>query len=82
MHRTLAPRHCRRWRQLYLREDFYTDKVCLDGEDEEAILVGLFKRGDELVGMWSWEQEPDALTLYASSSSLHRSIAAPNSPRR
>ncbi len=49
----------------YLREDFYTDKVCLDGEEEGAILVGLFKRGDELVGMWSWEQEPDALTLYA-----------------
>ena len=49
----------------YLREDFYTDKVCLEGEEDKAILVGLFKRGDDLVGMWSWEQEPDALTLYA-----------------
>lgn len=48
----------------YLREDFYTDKVSLDGEDHKAILVGLFKHGDECVGMWSWEQEPDALTLY------------------
>ncbi|MGH6622609.1 MAG: hypothetical protein ACREBN_01490 [Burkholderiaceae bacterium] len=48
----------------YLREDFYTDKVELDGEAENTIFVGLFKRGDELAGMWSWEQEPDALTLY------------------
>ncbi len=48
----------------YLREDFYTDKVFLDGEAEKDIFVGLFKRGDELAGMWSWEQEPDALSLY------------------
>jgi len=48
----------------YLREDFYTDKVFLDGEAQKDIFVGLFKRGDELAGMWSWEQEPDALTLY------------------
>ena len=49
----------------YLREDFYTDKVFLDGEGQKAILVGLFMCGDELAGMWSWEQEPDALSLYA-----------------
>ena len=48
----------------YLREDFYTDKVFLDGEVQKDILVGLFKYGDDLVGMWSWEQEPDALSLY------------------
>ena len=48
----------------YLREDFYTDKVFLDGEVEKDIFVGLFKRGDDLAGMWSWEQEPDALSLY------------------
>ena len=49
----------------YLREDFYTGHVCLDGESEKNILVALFRYGDEMVGMWSWEQEPDALTLYA-----------------
>jgi hypothetical protein len=49
----------------YLREDFYADKVCLDGALEKTILVGLFKQGEVLVGMWSWEQEPDALTVYA-----------------
>ena len=48
----------------YLREDFYASKVFLDGEAEKDIFVGLFKRGDELAGMWSWEQEPDALSLY------------------
>ena len=48
----------------YLREEFYRDHVFLDGEAEKNILVGLFKRGDEFAGMWSWEQEPDALSLY------------------
>ena len=48
----------------YLHEDFYTGKVFLDGEAEKDIFVGLFKRDDELAGMWSWEQEPDALSLY------------------
>ncbi len=48
----------------YLDENFYTEKVFLDGEVEKGIFVGLFKQGDELAGMWSWEQEPEALTLY------------------
>ncbi len=48
----------------YLREDFYAENVFLDGEVQKDILVGLFMYGDELVGMWSWEQEPDALSLY------------------
>jgi hypothetical protein len=49
----------------YLREDFYASHVCLDPEGNQDIFVGLFKRGDELVGMWSWEKEPDTLALYA-----------------
>jgi len=49
----------------YLREDFYHQQVCIDGEDEKAILVALFRHGTEIVGMWSWEQVPEALTLYA-----------------
>ena len=48
----------------YLQENFYTAKVFLDDESQKDIFVGVFKRGDELAGMWSWEQEPDALTLY------------------
>jgi len=49
----------------YLRASFYTEHVYLEGEAEKNILVALFRHGDEMAGMWSWEQEPDALTLYA-----------------
>lgn len=48
----------------YLREDFYTQSVGLKNEEPKGIFVGLFRCGDKLAGMWSWEQEPDALTLY------------------
>ena len=48
-----------------MREDYYDRHVALDGETEKPVIVCLFRHGDELAGMWSWEQEPDALTLYA-----------------
>lgn len=48
----------------YLREDFYLEKVFLEGEAERDICVLLFKHNDELVGMWSFEQEPEALAIY------------------
>ena len=48
----------------YLRESFYAEQVYLDGEAEKNVLVALFRHGDDMAGMWSWEQEPDALTLY------------------
>jgi hypothetical protein len=48
----------------YLREDFYTNKVFLEGETESDICVLLFKYNNELVGMWSFEQEPEALAIY------------------
>jgi len=47
-----------------LQEDFYYNEVSLDGEADKDIFVGVFKRRDELVGMWSWEQVPDTLSLY------------------
>lgn len=49
----------------YLRGDFYNDHVFLEGEAEKNIIVGLFKHVDAIVGMWSLEQEPDALTIYS-----------------
>ena len=49
----------------YLREDYYHDHVYMEGEANKNVMVALFRYGDELAGMWSWEQEPDALTLYA-----------------
>ena len=48
----------------YLREDFYHDRVCLDGEDERDIYVLTVWSDDELVGMWSAEREADSLALY------------------
>jgi GNAT superfamily N-acetyltransferase len=48
----------------YLREDFYTGNVFLEGEAPKDIFVGLFKHGDDLAGMFSWEQIPDTLSLY------------------
>jgi hypothetical protein len=49
----------------FLREDFYQDRVCLDGEIEKNILVVQIKVGDELGGMWSVEREIEALAIYA-----------------
>lgn len=48
----------------YLREVFYEASVCLDDETRNDVFVGVFKRGDELVGMWSWERLPDTLAMY------------------
>jgi GNAT superfamily N-acetyltransferase len=49
----------------YLREDFYADKACFDGEPEKDLLVVLIRCGDELAGVGSWEREQDALAIYA-----------------
>lgn len=48
----------------YLRETFYDTSVCLGGETRKDVFVGVFKHGDELVGMWSWERLLDTLALY------------------
>lgn len=49
----------------YLTEQFYLDKVVLDDETDKDVLALLIKKGDELVGMGSWERESAAMTLYA-----------------
>lgn len=49
----------------YLRESFYAQHVQLEGGPDRNVLVALFRRGDEMAGMWSWEKEPDSLALYA-----------------
>jgi hypothetical protein len=48
----------------YLDGDFYSDQVYFDGGPDRNIYVGIFKHADKLVGMWSWEKEPDSLSLY------------------
>ena len=48
----------------YLREEFYARHIHFDGEGHKDVFVGVFKFGDELAGMWSWEQIPETLSLY------------------
>ena len=49
----------------YLRDEFYRQRVCLDGADDKDIQVFTIWAGGELVGMWSPEREVDSLALYA-----------------
>lgn len=65
--------HIRQWypditvgvASCYLREDFYRDKACLGDDVHQDILVVLIKHEHDMVGLVSWEREPDALSLYA-----------------
>lgn len=49
----------------YLTEQFYVDKVVFEDETDKDVFAILIKKGDELVGMGSWERESAALTLFA-----------------
>jgi hypothetical protein len=48
----------------YLREGFYLEKVFLAGESERDIYVQLIMCAGEVVGMWSYERDIDALSIY------------------
>jgi len=48
----------------YLREDFYRERVCLDGRRDRDIYATRILHGDELAGFWTFEREVDALALY------------------
>lgn len=56
----------------YLRQSFYDSKVDFGEGLGKEYLVAAFRYGDTIVGMWAWEQEPDALSLYA-----HLGVFAP-----
>ena len=49
----------------YLRDEFYGQRVCLDGADDKDVQVFTIWLGDELLGLWSPEREVDSLALYA-----------------
>jgi hypothetical protein len=49
----------------YLRESFYAEHVYLDGGPDMDVMVAVFFKGQDIVGMWSLEKEPDALAIYA-----------------
>ena len=48
----------------FLREDFYRDRVALDGDLEKDVYAARILHGDELVGFWSFEREVDSLAIY------------------
>lgn len=48
----------------YLREDFYTSRVFLDGRADRDFFVLLFKHGDDWAGMLSVERDKDSQVLY------------------
>ena len=48
----------------YLREEFYHNRVFLDGEAQRDVWVVLFKFNNEVVGVWSLEREVEALAIY------------------
>ena len=48
----------------YLREDFYRDRVCLDGNVDKDVWVTRIVFDEEMVGVWSFEREIDSLAIY------------------
>lgn len=50
--------------RCYLREDFYRDRVCLDGDTDKDFFAARILSGDEMVGFWSFEREEDSLAIY------------------
>lgn len=48
----------------FLREDFYRERVCLDGAIDKDVIVTTVWHGDELVGVWAGERETDSLALW------------------
>lgn len=48
----------------YLRESFYDEKVTLASESERDTFAVIFRHERKMVGLWSWDREPDALAIY------------------
>jgi len=48
----------------YLREDFYHDRVYLDGEVDKDVCVFRIMFKEEMIGVWSFEREVDSLAIY------------------
>ena len=48
----------------YLREDFYHQRVFLDGEAQRDVWVVVIKFNNDVVGVWSLEREVEALAIY------------------
>ncbi|HKB60354.1 MAG TPA: hypothetical protein VKC56_09970 [Gallionellaceae bacterium] len=48
----------------YLREEFYRDRVCLEGEADRDIFAVRIMFAGEMAGFWLLEREPEPLAIY------------------
>ncbi|NUA27513.1 hypothetical protein [Cupriavidus basilensis] len=48
----------------HIREQFYLDKTSLADGAKRDVYVPLIKFAGEIIGMWPYEREPDALSIY------------------
>ena len=48
----------------FLREDFYTNSVCLDGDSDGDYFVLLYRHGHEWAGMLAVERDRDSQVIY------------------
>ena len=48
----------------YLREHFYNNQVSFDGDNEKNNILGVYKCGEEIVGVRAIEKIPEALSLF------------------
>ncbi len=48
----------------YLREDYYLNRVYLEGKNDRDIIVFPIAFQGKLIGMWSFEREVDSLAIY------------------
>jgi hypothetical protein len=48
----------------FLRQDFYEERVFLAGQAERDIMVLLIVFAGEMVGLFAFEREPDALSMF------------------
>lgn len=49
---------------VFLRDDFYRDRVCLNGAVDKDVIALTVWHGNELVGLWTGEREVDSLALW------------------
>jgi hypothetical protein len=48
----------------FLRREFYAEKVWFDERPERDVFVLALRRGDTLAGIFSWDLDRDAMTVY------------------
>lgn len=48
----------------FLRREFYDTRVCFEGRPGDDVYVLLLRRGEAAAGMFAWDLDRDAMTVY------------------